>query len=95
MTTVTRDDLVHPWGPWRLPPVTTAHVHLARFYREAERQRRLSWVERIAAAPSPFALDGLLADFALFGSRDASSKTRSLVAEVARVQRCVLAGVLP
>ncbi len=75
---------------------STAHLHLARFYIQAERQHaRVSWAERIAAAPSPFAVEGLLADFVLFGSRYASDKARSQVFETARVRVCELWGVLP
>ena len=97
MTTVTRDDVIrHPSGLRKVAPITTAHQHLARFYIEAERQRPTpSWAERIASAPSPFSVDGLLVDFALFGSAHASEKTHARVYEVARVRKCALAGVLP
>lgn len=96
--TVTRDDVLgrRPIDPktgrWR----STAHLHVARFYIEAERQRPdRSWAERVAAAPSPFAVEGLLADFALFGGRHASEKTRAQVQETARVRLCELRGKLP
>ena len=76
--------------------VTTAHYHIARFYLEAERERsRPSWVQRIAAAPSIFGVEGLVADFVLFGSRHASEKTRAQVFETARVRTCELRGMLP
>jgi hypothetical protein len=95
--TVRRDDVARrPGGLRKAGPVTTAHDHLARFYLAAERGRPSpSWVERIAAAPSPFAVDGLVADFVLFGSRHASPKTVAQVYETARVRRCALAGRLP
>jgi len=97
MTTVTRADVIrHPSGLRKAGSVTTAHHHVARFYLAAERQRPApSWVERIDAAPSPFAVDGLLADFVLFASRWASAKARARVYEVARVRKCNLAGRLP
>ncbi len=94
---VTREDVIrHPSGLRRPGPVTTAHHHLARFYREAEREHtRASWVERIAAAPSPFSVEGLVADFLLFGGRHASDRVRAQVIETARVRTCELRGVLP
>ncbi len=93
---ITREDVIHHPSGLRIGPITTAHHHLARFYLEAERQRpRPSWVEQIAAAPSSFAVEGLVADFVLFGSRYASEKTRAQVFETARVRTCELRGLLP
>jgi len=95
--TITRADVIrNPSGLRRVGPVTTAHHHIARFYLAAERQHRsVSWVERIAAAPSPFSVEGLVADFVLFGGRYASDKTRAQVYETARVRTCELWGVMP
>jgi hypothetical protein len=94
---VTRQDIVRdPSGLVRRAPITTAHHHLARFYLAAEQEHsRASWVERIAVAPSLFAVDGLVADFVLFGGRYASDKARAQVFETARVRKCALRGVLP
>ena len=97
-STVTREDVLgrRPIDPRTGRPRTTAHVHVARFYLAAEAGRKTpSWVERIAAAPSPFTVEGLVADFVLFGSRYASQKTRAQVIETARVRVCALRGVLP
>jgi hypothetical protein len=90
------EDVVrHPSGIQR-GGMTTAHIHVARFYQAiAEGHRAPSWRERIAAAPSPFAVEGLLGDFVLFGSRHASPKVRAQVFETARVRLCELRGVLP
>ena len=96
--TVTRADVLgrRPIDPETGRMRSTAHLHLARFYIQAERQHaRVSWTARIAAAPSPFAVEGLLADFVLFGSRYASEKARAQVFETARVRTCELRGVLP
>ncbi len=97
--TVRLDDVIlQPSGLYLDEPRTMAHVEMcrvARLYQEAFRGRRRSWVERIAAAPSPFAVEGLLSDFRLFGSRDCSVKTRAQVHETARVRLCELRGVLP
>ena len=95
--TVTREDVTrHPSGLRAPGPITTAHHHIARFYLAAERQHRsVSWVERIAAAPSPFSVEGLVSDFVLFGGRYASDKVRAQVYETARVRTCVLRGVMP
>ena len=98
MTTVRLDDVIrHPGGLRKREPITTAHLHVSRFYQAIEegRRRRLGWVERIAAAPSPFCVDGLVADFVLFGSRNCSPKTTAQVMETARVRRCQLRGLLP
>jgi hypothetical protein len=95
--TVTRADVIRdPSGLRRPGLVTTAHYHVARFYLAAERQHmRISWVARIAAAPSPFSVEGLVADFVLFVGRTASAKTRAQVMETARVRICELRGLLP
>lgn len=75
---------------------TTAHAAVARFYREALRPGHgHSVVEEIAAAPSPFSVEGLLADFDLFVARGASEKTHSRVREAARVRLAQLRGLLP
>jgi hypothetical protein len=97
LMTITRADVTRdPSGLRRARPVTTAHHHIARFYLAAERQHRsTSWVERIAAAPSPFSVEGLVADFVLFGGRYASPKVRAQVQETARVRICELRGLLP
>ena len=79
-----------------MPDVTTAHLVLHRFYSKALRQNhsRLSYVELIASAPSPFAVEQALLDFRRF-YRDASPKTKGRVEETARVRLCELRGVLP
>jgi hypothetical protein len=79
----------------QLPP-TTAHLHIARFYRKVLRQnhRAPSITEALAMAPSPFAVEGILDDFRRFAT-DASLKTRAQVLETARVRTCELRGVLP
>lgn len=75
---------------------TTAHAAVARFYRDALRPGHgHSVVEEIAAAPSPFSVETMLADFDLFVARGASEKTRSRVREAARVRLAQLRGLLP
>ncbi len=93
---VRREDILRgPRGLYCRGPLTTAHQSMARLVIEEERRRPASWVERIAAAPSPFAVEGLVGDFALFGSRYASAKVRLQVYETARVRVCELRGLLP
>jgi hypothetical protein len=55
--------------------------------------RPMSITEQLALAPSPFALEMILRDAALFGYGDA--KTRSRWATVAHARDCELRGVLP
>lgn len=74
--------------------VTTAHREIFRFYRGLSGARKPSTVERIASAPSPFAVEGLVADFEAFAS-GASQKARDRVREAARVRICQLRGLLP
>ncbi len=94
---VTRADILRtPSGFVTRQNVTTAHQHLAHFYLAAERAApRISWTDRIARAPSVFAVDGLIDDFFLFGSHHASAKATARVLETARVRRCELRGELP
>lgn len=96
MTVRLIDVTVRPGGLRLAAKPTTAHAAVARFYREALRPGHgHSVVEEIAAAPSPFSVEGLLADFERFAARGASEKTRSRVREAARVRLAQLRGLLP
>jgi hypothetical protein len=57
-------------------------------------RRPLSITEQLALAPSPFALEMILRDAALFAPR-ADAKTRDRWAHTAHARDCELRGVLP
>ncbi|MHC4162525.1 MAG: hypothetical protein ACYSUM_10380 [Planctomycetota bacterium] len=79
------------------PPLTTADVARARFYRKhlRENHRQPSILERIARAPSPFSVGGLVADFERFVAPSVATKKREQVRETARVRLAALRGQIP